>query len=199
MIVRTLRPADIPAVVELQREAFPPPFSEALLWKPEHLARHLAVAPALQFVAEVNGTLIGSCSNCILSENAWRTRSTWDGMVGGPFLERHDDLGTTLFGLDISIHPVHRRKGIGRQFYQTRFRAVQDLGLRRYGTASRLPDLQESNLDIKEYVQAVLAGDRVDRTLTPLLRYGLSCVASMENFMEDPESRDSAALLEWKP
>jgi hypothetical protein len=51
----------------------------------------------------------------------------------------------------------------------------------------------------EEFVRRVIQGDCVDRTLTALLRYGLSWLEIVENYMEDEESGNSAALLEWKP
>ncbi len=195
-----MRPRDIPEVVALQLEAFPHPFDPGLLWGPEHLARHLSVCPALQFVAEAEGRIVGSCSNCILAEQAWREHKTWEDTVGGPFLERHDDSGTTLFGLDISVAPKARMQGIGRAFYGLRFAAVSDLELKRYGTASRIPDFAASNVsNPAEYVQRVVNGELEDRTLTPLLRYGLTCLGVAERFMCDSESGDAAAILEWLP
>ncbi|HEY0866828.1 MAG TPA: hypothetical protein VGE01_05605, partial [Fimbriimonas sp.] len=63
--VRLMREQDIPAVVDLQKAAFPPPFSEDLHWDPEHLLRHLEIFPDGQFVAESLGSIVGSCSNTV--------------------------------------------------------------------------------------------------------------------------------------
>ena len=43
------------------------------------------------------------------------------------------------------------------------------------------------------------AGVRVDRVLTPLLRYNLTFIETHESYMEDEESGNAAALLEWTP
>jgi len=199
-----MRTEDIDDVVSLQREAFPPPFSEDLLWSAEHLDRHIGLFPEGQFVAEDEGGLVGSCSNTRIDEAHWNLHTTWDETVGGPFLASYDAKGSTIYGLDISVAVRARRQGVGRAFYDCRFTLVRDRGLARYGTGCRLPDLraaweQDPSLTPEQFVRHVVAGARIDRTLTPLLRYGLTVVDVAWDYMEDPESMNAAALLEWKP
>ncbi len=110
-------PEDVEAVAALQREAFPPPFSEELLWQPEHLYRHLELFPEGQFVALAEEEVIGSCSNTLISEEGWQRHSSWDETVGGPLLKSFNRGGGTLYGLDITVSPRRRRLGIGRALY----------------------------------------------------------------------------------
>ena len=48
------------------------------------------------------------------------------------------------------------------------------------------------------YAFQVQAGDLTDRTLTPLLRYGLNLKGVIEDYMEDEESLNCAALLSYE-
>jgi len=192
--------ADVPAVVALQRDAFPPPFDEDLLWRAEHLHRHLEVFPDGQFVAEIDGRIVGSCSNTRIENSVWDAHGNWNETVGGPMLERFAVSGDTLYGLDVSVHPEFRRRGIGRAFYAQRFGFVQARALFRYGTACRLPDFRASGVvDVRDYAEQVAAGHRPDRTLTPLLRYGLHYLGVIRDYMDDAESGNAAAMLEWTP
>jgi len=200
--IRSMTPDDVMAAVELQKAAFPPPFSEDLHWDPAHLLRHIEVFPAGQFVAEIDGGIVGSCSNAIISEEGWQSHSNWGATLGGPFIHHHEPRGSTLYGLDITVHPAHRRIGIGRAFYKTRLCLGNDLGLARYGTGCRMPDYRSFSVNIApvtvtEYAAKVVAGESVDRTMTPLLRYGLRFLGVIENYMEDIESANAAALLEF--
>lgn len=194
---------DITGAVALQRLCFPPPFPEELLWKPEHLLRHLDVFPDGQFVAVAEEAVIGSASGAILREEVWADHRDWDATVGGPFLQNHDPTGTTLYGVDISVAPDWRGRGIGRALYQARFDLVRRLGLRRFGTACRIPDYvayaERQPMSPREYVGLVADGQVTDRTLTPLLRMGLTLVEVVDNHMEDAESGNAAAVLEWRP
>lgn len=194
-----MHPADIPGAVALQRACFPAPFPEELLWSSGHLQRHLQIFPEGQLVGVLDHHIVASASSTRISDERFQAHESWDLTVGGPFLETFDPCGSTLYGLDISVHPDYRKLGIGRRLYEARFELVRSLPLVRYGTACRLPDFHSYEGPLHQYLAEVQSGSRTDRTLSPLLRYGLILVGGIENYMEDEESRDCAALLEWKP
>jgi GNAT superfamily N-acetyltransferase len=188
---------DIPSVVVLQATAFPPPFDPEFLWRPEHLFAHINKFPNGQWVAVDDDQIIGSCSNTLVSESVWMQHGSWTATVGGPFLESFSDTGEVLYGLDISVAPAFRRRGIGRAFYRARFELVENLSRTRYGTACRMPDFSTSNYNQpSEFAVAVSRCEATDRTLTPLLSYGLAFLGIIDDYMEDPESGNAAALLE---
>jgi GNAT superfamily N-acetyltransferase len=199
--IRLAQIEDIAGVVALQQKAFPPPFDPELHWDPEHIEAHIRVFPLGQWVAvSHDGTVIGSCSNTLISEERWNLHAPWYRTVGGPSLEGIELNGNTLYGLDISVDPDFRRQGVGRSFYEARFEYVRNNQLTRYGTACRIPGFVEcEETSAENYVQNVVTAEMTDRTLTPLLRYGLTCLGVIENYMPDPESLNHAALLEWKP
>ncbi|MBS1714821.1 MAG: GNAT family N-acetyltransferase [Armatimonadetes bacterium] len=204
MEVRTLETGDVGGVVGLQRSCFPHPFPASLLWTAEDIGRHLEVFPEGQFVALEDGRVVGSASSLIVLEEAWQRHGDWESTTGGRLFTAHDPAGSTLFGADISVHPDFRARGIGRALYEARFDLVRRLGLTRFGTACRLPDWREwsvanKNSDKVLYARAVAKGRTKDRTMTPLLRYGLSFVKVVEGHMDDEESGDAAAVLEWRP
>ncbi len=195
-----MQPEHFDGVITLQKEAFPPPFDEDLLWQKGHLESHLDKFPQGQFVAINNGIVVGSCSNTIIEEDTYQKHLSWEETVGGYSLETFSRIGSTLYGLDISVHPNSRGLGIGRKFYEIRKGLVPLKGLTRYATACRLPDFLASHSpSLREYIEDVRLGTRTDRTLTPLLRYGLTVVDVLENYMQDVESGNGAALLEWYP
>ena len=197
--VRTMTPDDFDVVVAIQRECFPAPFPEDQLWTQEHLASHLGRFPEGQFVAELNNAVAGSASSALISEETWQLHLPWEQTLGGFHLTGHRPNGTTLYGADISVAPHARGMGVGKTLYAARFELVQRLGLVRYGTACRMPDCLASGLAPAVYANEVAAGRRVDRTLTPLLRFGLKLVEVLPDYMPDEESMNAAALLEWRP
>ncbi|HLO99187.1 MAG TPA: GNAT family N-acetyltransferase [Fimbriimonas sp.] len=190
----------IPQAVALQRFAFPPPFDESLLWQPEHLTKHLELLPSAQWVAVEDDRVVATCSNTLIREEHFVGRKSWDEKVGGYFLSTFDIQGSTLYGLDISVHPQFQGKGIGRALYEARFDWVRINGARRYGTSCRIPDFAASGLaNPTEYVHEVAQGIRTDRTLTPLMKYGMKILDVLPDHMDDEESRNNAVLLEWLP
>ncbi len=196
-------PEHLAGVVALQRSCFPPPFPEEFLWRREHLERHVLVYPEGQFVAlDEAGRVVGSASACRIPEDRWRAHLPWEETLGGFFFEGFDRNGSTLYGADISVHPEHRGRGVGRRLYEARFDLVRKAGLARYGTACRMPDFAAHSDEFAhpaEFARAVQEGRARDRTLTPLLRYGLRLIQVLEDYMLDEESGNAAALLEWTP
>lgn len=190
----------IAGVVGLQAECFPPPFPAELLWKPQHLRSHLEAFPEGQFVAMEDTTVVGSASALLIGEDAWAAHLPWEKVTGGHHFSSHDPRGTTLYGADVSVHPDRRLQGIARGLYHARFELVRKSGLRRYGTACRIPGYSASSAPSpEEYCQDVAAGAKTDPTLTPLVRMGCRFVAVAHGYMDDPESAHCAAVLEWLP
>lgn len=188
---------DILSVVALQSLCFPDPFPLDQLWSADHLENHLRLFPEGQFVAIESGDVIGSASAALIAEEVWQEHRSWEGTLGSFYLEGHNPAGNTLYGADISVHPLARGKGVGRALYQARLNLVQVLGLARFGTGCRLPGLKTSGLRPEVYAFQVQAGNLNDRTLTPLLRYGLHLEGVIEDYMEDEESLNCAALLSY--
>ncbi len=199
-MIRRLSTEDIPAVIALQNECFPPPFPGELLWNDDHLRSHLETFSEGQFVALQANTVVASATSVRISEANWQAHRPWELTVGGHHLKSYDPTGSTLYGVDISVHPKYRGVGIGRALYQARFNLVRELKLIRFGTACRMPGRHHyPELSGPEYAFAVVQGTVTDQTLTPLLRYGLALVDVIEEYMEDMESGHAAALLEWRP
>lgn len=190
----------IEAAVSLQAACFPHPFDPDLLWKADHLEAHIARFPEGQFAAVIGTQLVGTASSLIVTEETWGSHMDWQHTVGGHYLVNHTADGSTLYGVDISVDPAFRGRGVARQLYQARFDLVRSRNLTRFGTAVRMPDFAESGYPSPlEYANIVSAGMKMDRTLTPMLRMGLRLVGVIENYMEDAESGNAAALLEWTP
>jgi GNAT superfamily N-acetyltransferase len=190
---------DIDGVIALQRACFPEPFPQDALWQRHHLEAHLANMAGCQFVADIDRLIVGSASACRIPNETWDAHQPWEQTLGGFVFEAGDPHGQTLYGADISVHPDFRGRGVARLLYQARFDFVRENNMDRYGTACRIPDCQASGLDPSSFAQAVSNGTLTDRTMTPLLRMGLTYLGVIENYMEDEESLDAAALLEWRP
>lgn len=194
----------VEGVVTLQGLCFPPPFDPELLWQPPHLIGHRELFPAGQHVALKGGTVIGSSTSMILSEDDWQKHADWETTTGGHTLANHNPFGTSLYGVDISVHPAFRGMGVAKALYQARFALVKASNLRRFGTACRMPDFQAESkrapgLSVEEYARSVAAGLRTDRTLSPLLKMGVRLTGVIEGHMDDEESGHAAAILEWTP
>lgn len=193
-------PEHIPGVVALQRACFPEPFPEDLLWQPKHIESHIKIFPEGQWVALFRSMVVASCTNALVLRVDWDAHLPLDEMIGGLSMPDHNPKGRILYGIDISVHPDHRRQGLGRLLYAERFDYVTKNDIYGYGTVCRLPGFQESGLTTPDaYAAAVNSGEITDRTLTPLTKMGLTYKGIIENYIEDEESGNAGAILEWTP
>lgn len=199
-----MRPEHIEGAVKLQRDCFPPPFPDELLWQPGHLAQHLVIFPEGQFVAMDAGRVIGSASSLRISRSVWQDHESWELLTGGHSFSSHDPGGEILYGADISVHPESRGKGVARALYAARFELVTAEGMRMFATCCRIPGWREWSSRTgggthEQYCDLVVASSLADPTLTPLLRMGMCFRGLAYDYMEDEESGDAAAVLEWEP
>lgn len=204
--IRLTTAEDAEAVSELQPSAFPPPFDPDYHWQPRNIAAHVRRFPEGQFVAELvqgpeRGRIVASSSNAPISEDAWEAhrdegeepyRIEFGGLTGDE---------TTLYGADIAVHPDFRKRGIARAIYAARFDLVRNHPFVRYGTATRMPDYARGGggLSPDEYARAVVEGRLTDRTLTPLLKMGLTFLRTIPATWPDEESGGRSTIMEWRP
>jgi predicted amidohydrolase/ribosomal protein S18 acetylase RimI-like enzyme len=193
---RRMLPADIQAVVELQGLVFPgmPKWTEA------ELAQHLSVFPEGQLVAvDERGAIIGSASSLIIDWDDYAESAKWSAITGHGTFSTHNPLGKTLYGADLCVDPCARRRGVGSLFYEARKRIVRERGLKRLLTGGRIPGYAEvaQSMTPQEYVADVVRGRRKDPTLSFQMANGLIVLEVVPEYLEDPESRGYATLLEW--
>lgn len=201
IIVRSYTEADIPALIDVQRACFPPPYPVGQLWSPEQLKSHIEVFPAGAMCAEIAGRIVGSCTSLIIDFDPAHPDHTWDEAADGGYIRRsHDPNGNTLYGIDMAVVPELRGRGVARAMYRARFQLVKDLGLERFLAAGRMPGYaaHADKLSPEAYADKVIAGELIDPVLTPQLRSGLRPVKVIRNYIPDEESRDCALLLEWR-
>lgn len=198
LIIRETTHADITGVVALQRACFPEPFPEDLLWTDTHISDHIAQFPAGQFLAVINNSIVASCTNMLVSAQVWQAHLDWQTTTGGLSLPHHDEQGDVMYGIDISVHPSFRGRGIARLLYEKRLQYCRDHKVQ-YGTVCRLPGLIQSAFDDPlQYADAVVEEEVTDPTLTPLLKLGGNFQGIIPNYMDDLESRNAGAILEWR-
>jgi predicted amidohydrolase/GNAT superfamily N-acetyltransferase len=187
---------DVQAVVDMQRRVYP----DELAWKGEDLSHHIDVFPEGQLVAEdEKGHLLGSASSLIIDWDDYAESARWSAITGEGRFDTHNPLGKTLYGADLCVDPAARHLGIGSLFYDARKKMIRELGLKRLLTGGRIPSYAQVSEEMspQEYVAEVVAGKRKDPTLSFQLRNGLVVLDVVPKYLEDPDSRGFATLLEW--
>jgi predicted amidohydrolase/GNAT superfamily N-acetyltransferase len=198
--IRQATSADVPALVALNRAAYPTLAEDNIVWAPSHLESHQRIFPQGQLVAELDGRIMGAVATLIvdLGPNPLRDH-TWAGITDSGYFTNHNPQGDTLYGADIYVHSDARGKGIGAALYERRRQLCQQLNLRRILLGGRLWNYFEhaDEMSAQEYASRVAAGELRDLVLSFQLREGFSLRAVMPHYLKDSHSQNHASLLEW--
>lgn len=189
---------DIDQIIRLEAACFPgiPPDKH---WQPSMLRAHITKFPEGQFVAEIDGWIVGSSTSLRVPLSRALQPHRWTEISGGGHLTTHDPEGDCIYGTEIMVHPDARRAGIAKRLYRMRMKLAEDTNARALITGGRIPgyDRFAATMTAREYVKSVLAGDRGDRTLSAQLAAGFSVIGVMDDYITDPKSRNHATLLAW--
>jgi predicted amidohydrolase/ribosomal protein S18 acetylase RimI-like enzyme len=194
--VRQMTLDDVPAVIDLQKRAFP----GQQPWRTEQLERHLEVFPEGQLVVcDPTGRILGSASSLLIDWDDYAESADWASITGQGTFDTHNPLGKTLYGADMGVDPEARQQGIGTALYDARKELIRERGIKRLLTGGRIPGYGAvaDQITPKEYVAEVVAGKRRDPALTFQLRNGLVVLDVVPGYMHDADSNGYATLLEW--
>jgi ribosomal protein S18 acetylase RimI-like enzyme len=198
--VRNVVEKDIFSIIKLQQESFPYMAKDGMIWKEHHLKSHIKIFPEGQFVAEFEGTVIGSSSSLIVRLRPEHAEHTYNQITGAGMFTTHDPKGDSLYGADVSTHPEMRRMGIASALYEARRQLAVRLNLRRIIAGGRLLNYYEyaKEMSAEEYARKVVAGELEDPVLSFQLRNGFNFIRILPNYMRDSRSMNYATFIEWK-
>lgn len=198
--IRNYTKSDFTGLIEIQSECFPPPFPSELWWNIEQLTNHVTLFPEGALCIEVNGELAGSLTGLCVDFDQSHPKHTWEEITDHGYIRNHNPKGNTLYIVDISVRPKYRKLGLGKLMMQAMYHVVIEKGLERLLGGGRMPGYHKvaDNMTPEQYVAAVIKGDLKDPVISFLLRCGRVPVGIAENYLEDEESRNYAALMEWK-
>ncbi|MCF7762718.1 MAG: bifunctional GNAT family N-acetyltransferase/carbon-nitrogen hydrolase family protein [Verrucomicrobia bacterium] len=198
--VREATSKDVPAMVALNRAAYPLLAEDNVVWGESHLTSHQRLFPSGQLVAEIRGRIVGAAASLVVHLGSEPLRyHTWAGITDSGYFTNHDLKGDTLYGADVYVHPDFRGHGVGAALYQARRDLCRRLNLRRILAGGRLWNYSEQPVQTspEEYAQRVAAGEIRDLVLSFQLREGFVLRGVMPNYLKDPRSHNYASLLEW--
>ncbi|SDZ66829.1 Acetyltransferase (GNAT) family protein [Evansella caseinilytica] len=197
--VRSYTPDDFDKLMTIQREAFPPPFPEALWWNKEQITAHAATFREGAMYAEADGEPAGSATSLLVHFDG--EAHTWEEVADNGYIRRsHRPDGDTLYGIDLCVRPKFRGRGIAHALYDARKQLVIDLRLKRYVAGCRIPNFHKhaGQMSVETYVDKVVDGEINDLVLSFMLRQGLVVKQIMPHYLDDDESLDYAVIVEWK-
>jgi len=196
--IRLMRPTDYDAISDICREVYP----HDRPYTAEELAKHHAVFPQGQFVAEhvPSGQPAGVHFTLRLRMADYHVDDSWEVLTAQGSFADHDPTGPTLYGADVFVSPRHQRHGLAHALTDaTRDLVLQERLWRMVG-GSRLPGYGAvaDRVSADQYVREVVAGDRIDPVLSAHLKDGWRVVKPIHGYLQnDLESADWAAVIQW--
>jgi ribosomal protein S18 acetylase RimI-like enzyme len=199
LIIRPYTLDDYEGLLDVQKEAFPPPFPEELWWSKKHIQSHVETFPEGCLVAEKGGLIVGSATSLIIQHTG--EDHTWEEVSDHGYIKgSHQENGDSLYGIDVCVRPSYRGQGIAGALYEARKETVRELGLARFLAGCRIPNYHQyaKELNVSTYIDKVNNGEIHDLVLSFMIKQGLSPIQPLPNYLKDKESLDYAVLVEWK-
>ncbi|MEH7388633.1 GNAT family N-acetyltransferase [Bacillus sp. JJ1521] len=199
-VIRNYQETDFDALIQVQRESFPPPFPSELWWNQEQLHNHVTLFPEGALCVEIDKRICGSMTGLIVQFDPCHPEHTWEEITDSGYIRNHAPDGNTLYIVDICINPAYRKYGLGKWLMQSMYEVVVHLNLERLLGGGRISGYSKyaAFMSAQTYIDKIIKGDLKDPVITFLLRCGRTPVQLIENYLEDEESCNHGLLMEWK-
>ncbi|WP_035154610.1 GNAT family N-acetyltransferase [Cohnella thermotolerans] len=198
-VIRNYGRQDFAGLIDVQKACFPPPYPSELWWNEAQLNEHVTRFPEGALCVEMEGRIVGSMT-ALRRTLRGDERHDWASVTDDGYIRNHEPDGDTLYVVDICVRPEYRRFGLGRWLMHSMYETVVHLGCRRLLGAGRMPGYHRvaDRLTPEQYVEKVKTGECKDPVLTFLLKCGRLPVGVVRDYLEDEESGNNAALMEWR-
>lgn len=199
-VIRNYKENDFTELITIQSEAFPPPYSSDLWWNREQLMNHIQIFPEGALCVEVNGELAGSVTGLKIHFDPESVAHSWAEVTADGYITTHRPDGNTLYIADVCVRPKYRKLGLGKELIQSLYHVVVEQKLERLLGAGRMPGYSKvaHGMTAEHYLKNVVSGKESDPVITFLLRCGRMPLGIAANYLEDEESCNYAALMEWR-
>jgi GNAT superfamily N-acetyltransferase len=181
---------------QLQRIVFPT-LSEEELILAKHYRRHLELFPEGQFVVQYQDLIIGATTTMLSNFDFEHFQHTFNETIAGGWLTNHNPDGEWLYGLDVSVHPEFRRKGLATLLYDARQKLVHFLGLKGQITVGMMNGFGAVSADISgdQYYQELVEGKRIDPTVSTQMKVGFKPIGLIPDYLQDPTCGNFGVML----
>ncbi|MWC30374.1 GNAT family N-acetyltransferase [Paenibacillus sp. MMS18-CY102] len=198
--IRSYTEQDFDELIAIQAECFPPPYPPELWWNREQLANHIRLFADGALCIEVGGKLAGSMTGLIVDYDPAAPNHSWDQMTDGGYIRNHNPAGDTLYVVDLCVRPQYRKLRLGQWLMFSMYDVVVHHRLARLLGGGRLSGyhLAAGDMTPEQYLDAVVRGERNDPVISFMLRVGRTPVGIARDYLDDEESCNCAALMEWR-
>lgn len=196
--VRVAVPADVPAILAVIKRAYPG-FGN---YSAGQVLGQINNFPDGQFVAVLEGTVVGYCASSRIDEAIALAPHDWTTITGNGFGSRHDPTGDWLYGIEMAVDDRHRGLRIGKRLYEARRALAERLELRGIVFGGRMPNYARVRSKVggaDEYLTQVQEGRLRDPVIGFQLANGFKPIGVLANYLPfDKESAGFAAHMVWR-
>lgn len=194
-----LRPEYFPEIAKLEIECYPT-IPRELIGKVENLASHHRIFPEGDFVALLDGVVVGYAGGLFVDFDIQKPDHTMCEIDGNGLHTTHDPSGAYYYGTDIFVRADCRGTGIARKLYDERKNLVRRYNKRGMLAGSIVPGFEDfrTRLNIDEYVEQVRLNQVFDPALSTQLNNGFEILTTIENYYPNEDSNGACVLIYWE-
>lgn len=171
---------------------------------PRAVQEQLARFPEGQFVAvyrpDDENLVVGQASTMRVGYPPSQKPREWMEEIGTIGIAKHDPAGEWLYGVEMTVRPDFRKRGIGTSLYQARFDLVRRLNLKGWYAGGMLMGYHRyrDQLTPAEYGEKVIQRKIIDPTVTMQMNRGFEPWGVIENYLDEEDAGDCAVHIVWK-
>ena len=197
-MLEAMKPHHAHQLEELQRLVFPTLAEEELILA-RHYLRHLELFAQGQFVITYHDQVVAATTTMRSDFDFDHYHHTFNETIAGGWLTNHNPEGVWLYGLDVSVHPDFRRKGLATLLYDARQHLVNALQLKGQITVGMLNGygLVSKDMSGEAYYAELLAGNRKDPTVSTQIKVGFKPIGLIPDYLNDPSCGNYGVMLVW--
>ena len=196
--VRVATPSDIPGVLSLIGRAYPTTDN----YTAGQIRGQINNFPAGQFVAVLEGAIVGYCASSRIDEAIALAPHDWATITGNGFGSRHDPTGDWLYGVEMAVDDRQRGLRIGKRLYEARRALAERLELRGIVFAGRMPGYARVKSKVagpEGYLADVRDGKLRDPVIGFQLANGFTPIGVLRDYLpSDKASQGFAVHMVWR-
>lgn len=196
--VRNAKMADIPALLAIDEEIWP-----QFRATPEMFQSRVETFPEGQFVAMLNGQVVGSVFTQLIDYKDWGDKTfTWNNVTDfGTIRRTHNPKGDSIYGVGLAVTKRFQGSATSKLLVMASVCMTIRMNLCQILLGSRIPAYhRHSEIPVEEYIHATR--EKNNRFLDPELafyqKYNGEPIKPLPNYMDDPESLNFGVLIRWK-
>jgi predicted amidohydrolase/GNAT superfamily N-acetyltransferase len=196
--VRIAVPDDVPGILALISRAYPGIEN----YSAGQLSGQINNFPEGQFVAVLDGAIVGYCASSRIDEVVALAHHDWATITGNGFGSRHDPTGDWLYGIEMAVDDRQRGLRIGKRLYDARRALAERLELRGIVFGGRMPGYARARSKVagpEDYLARVGAGELRDPVIGFQLSNGFTPIGVLAKYLPFDKASDGfAAHMVWR-